>query len=313
MKQKIALVTGGAGFVGSNLCEYLLEKGFKVIATDNLYTGKISNLKDLKKNKNFKFIKKDIRKKIDIKGKIDWIFNFACPASPVWYQRDPIGTMETSVIGSINMLELAKKKKARIMYSSTSEIYGDPIEHPQKETYKGNVNSVGPRACYDEGKRAAESLFMDYHRVYGLDVKIIRIFNTYGPKMSADDGRVVSNFIDQALKNEPLTIYGDGSQTRSFQYISDLIEGIYAMMIKDDFIGPVNLGNPVEFTVAELAEKVLSQTGAKSEIIKKELPKDDPIKRKPDIELAKKMLGWYPKIHLDIGLQKTIEYFKKLK
>lgn len=311
-KKKTALVTGGAGFLGSNLCGYLLNKGFKVIAIDNLYTGKIKNLKEFKENKDFKFLKKDIRKKINVKGKIDWIFNFACPASPIWYQKDPVGTLETSIIGSINMLELAKKHKARIMYSSTSEIYGDPLEHPQKETYKGNVNTLGPRACYDEGKRAGETLFMDYHRIYNLDVKIIRIFNTYGPKMSIEDGRVVSNFIDQALNNKPLTIYGDGSQTRSFQYVSDLIEGIYTMMTKDGFIGPVNLGNPEEFTVIELAQKILKKTKSKSQIIRKELPKDDPTKRKPDIELARKILNWKPKIDLEKGLDKTIEYFRSL-
>lgn len=311
--KKVALITGGAGFLGSHLCDFLLEKNFKVIALDNLYTGNLRNLKHLKNNKDFKFIKKDVRQKIKISGKIDWIFNLACPASPIWYQKDPLGTLETSIMGATNMLNLAKEKKARILQASTSEIYGDPLEHPQKETYKGNVNTLGPRACYDEGKRVAETIFSDHHRIYKTDIKIIRIFNTYGPRMSKEDGRVVSNFIIQALNNEPITMFGDGSQTRSFQYVSDLIEGIYQMMLKDNFVGPVNLGNPGEFTVMELAKKVIEKTNSKSKIILKDLPKDDPTKRKPDIELAKKTLNWEPKINLDSGLEKTIEYFKNMK
>ncbi len=312
-RKKTALVTGGAGFLGSHLCDFLIEKNFRVIALDNLYTGKKENLKHLKGNENFKFIKADIRKKLNLKDRIDWIFNLACPASPIWYQKDPIGTIETSIVGSLNMLDLAKKNKARILQASTSEIYGDPLEHPQKETYKGNVNSIGPRACYDEGKRASETLFMDYKRIHNTDIKIIRIFNTYGPRMAVDDGRVVSNFIDQALKNKPLTIYGDGSQTRSFQYVSDLIEAIYKMMTKENFTGPVNLGNTEEFTVMELAKKVIKQINSKSKITIKELPKDDPVKRKPDISLAKEVLGWEPKVKLDEGLSKTIEYFRNIK
>jgi UDP-glucuronate decarboxylase len=311
--KKVALITGGAGFLGSHLCDFLLEKNFKVIALDNLYTGNLRNIKHLKNNKDFKFIKKDVRQKIKISGKIDWIFNLACPASPIWYQKDPLGTLETSIIGATNMLNLAKEKKARILQASTSEIYGDPLEHPQKETYKGNVNTLGPRACYDEGKRVAETIFSDHHRIYKTDIKIIRIFNTYGPRMSKEDGRVVSNFIIQALNSEPITMFGDGSQTRSFQYVSDLIEGIYQMMLKDNFVGPVNLGNPGEFTVMELAKKVIEKTNSKSKIVLKDLPKDDPTKRKPDIELAKKTLNWEPKINLDSGLEKTIEYFKNMK
>jgi UDP-glucuronate decarboxylase len=311
--KKVALITGGAGFLGSHLCDFLLEKNFKVIALDNLYTGNLRNIKHLKNNKNFKFIKKDVRQKIKIIGKIDWIFNLACPASPIWYQKDPLGTLETSIMGATNMLNLAKEKKARILQASTSEIYGDPLEHPQKETYKGNVNTLGPRACYDEGKRVAETIFSDHHRIYKTDIKIIRIFNTYGPRMSKEDGRVVSNFIIQALNSEPITMFGDGSQTRSFQYVSDLIEGIYQMMLKDNFVGPVNLGNPGEFTVMELAKKVIEKTNSKSKIVLKDLPKDDPTKRKPDIELAKKTLNWEPKINLDSGLEKTIEYFKNMK
>jgi UDP-glucuronate decarboxylase len=311
--KKVALITGGAGFLGSHLCDFLLEKNFKVIALDNLYTGNLRNIKHLKNNKDFKFIKKDVRQKIKISGKIDWIFNLACPASPIWYQKDPLGTLETSIMGATNMLNLAKEKKARILQASTSEIYGDPLEHPQKETYKGNVNTLGPRACYDEGKRVAETIFSDHHRIYKTDIKIIRIFNTYGPRMSKEDGRVVSNFIIQALNSEPITMFGDGSQTRSFQYVSDLIEGIYQMMLKDNFVGPVNLGNPGEFTVMELAKKVIEKTNSKSKIVLKDLPKDDPTKRKPDIELAKKTLNWEPKINLDSGLEKTIEYFKNMK
>ncbi len=311
-RQKTALVTGGAGFVGSHLCDLLLAKDFKVICLDNLLTGSKNNISHLAKNKNFKFIRADIVKEIPVKEKIDWIFNLACPASPIWYQKDPVDTMKASTLGVINVLEFAKKNKARVLQASTSEIYGDPLEHPQKETYHGNVNTLGPRACYDEGKRAAESLFMDHHRQYGLDVKIVRIFNTYGPRMDSNDGRVVSNFIIQALNGKPITIYGDGSQTRSFQYVTDLIDGIYKMMEIDNFIGPVNLGNPNEFTIKELAEKISEKTGSKSQFVYKPLPTDDPTKRKPDIALAKNKLGWEPVVSLDKGLDKTIDYFKKL-
>ncbi|HEY9584379.1 MAG TPA: UDP-glucuronic acid decarboxylase family protein [Candidatus Paceibacterota bacterium] len=310
--QKTVLVTGGAGFVGSHLCDFLLAKQFKVICLDNLLTGSKNNIAHISKNKNFKFIKADIVKSIPVKEKIDWVFNLACPASPVWYQKDPIGTIKANTIGIINVLEFAKKNKARILQASTSEIYGDPLEHPQKETYRGNVNTLGPRACYDEGKRVAESLFMDYHRQYGLDIKIIRIFNTYGPRMDSADGRVVSNFIVQALSGKPITIYGEGSQTRSFQYVTDLIEGIYKMMEKENLIGPVNLGNPKEFTIKALAEIVLAKTKSKSLLVYKPLPTDDPIKRKPDISLAKEKLIWEPKISLDSGLNETIEYFKNI-
>ena len=311
-RQKTALVTGGAGFVGSHLCDLLLAKDFKVICLDNLLTGSKNNISHLAKNKNFKFIRADIVKEIPVKEKIDWIFNLACPASPIWYQKDPVDTMKASTLGVINVLEFAKKNKARVLQASTSEIYGDPLEHPQKETYHGNVNTLGPRACYDEGKRAAETLFMDYRRQYGLDVKIVRIFNTYGPRMDSNDGRVVSNFIIQALNGKPITIYGDGSQTRSFQYVTDLIDGIYKMMEIDNFIGPVNLGNPNEFTIKELAEKISEKTGSKSQFVYKPLPTDDPTKRKPDIALAKNKLGWEPVVSLDKGLDKTIDYFKKL-
>jgi UDP-glucuronate decarboxylase len=311
--KRTALITGGAGFLGSHLCDYLLANNFKVIALDNLYTGSLKNLSHIKDNRNFEFIKKDVRKKIKIDGKIDWIFNFACPASPFWYQKDPLGTLDTNISGSINVLNLAKEKNAMVLQASTSEIYGDPLEHPQREDYKGNVNTIGPRACYDEGKRVAETIFMDYHKTHKTDIKIIRIFNTYGPRMSENDGRVVSNFITQALNNRPITVFGNGSQTRSFQYVSDLIEGIYQMMEKKDFIGPVNLGNPKEFTIVDLAKQIIDKTSSKSQIITKNLPADDPVKRKPDITLAKKKLGWEPKIDLSLGLEKTIEYFKNIK
>ena len=305
---KTILVTGGAGFLGSHICEALLKKGNKIICLDNNYTGAIKNISHLEKDSNFKFIEHDITKPIDIN--CDEIYNFACPASPIHYQKDPVFTLNTSVFGIINMLELARKNNAKILQASTSEIYGDPLEHPQKESYWGNVNTIGIRSCYDEGKRIAETYCMDYQRKYGLNVKIIRIFNTYGPRMARNDGRVVSNFITQALDGKDITIYGDGSQTRSFCYVSDLVEGIIKMMEKENFSGPVNLGNPNEFTVKELAEKVVKMTGTKSKIIYKTLPLDDPKIRCPDIKLAKEKLGWEPKIHLDEGLKKTIEYFK---
>ena len=309
------LVTGGAGFIGSHLCERLLSQGNKVICLDNFLTSSKSNIKHLLKNKNFNLITHDINKpfpegKI---GKIDAIYNLACPASPIWYQRDPIMTLKTNTIGVFNVLELARKNKAKILQASTSEVYGDPKEHPQTENYWGNVNCIGLRSCYDEGKRCAETLFMDYHRRYGLNVKIVRIFNTYGPRMAQDDGRVISNFIVQALKNENLTIYGNGKQTRSFQYIDDLINAIIKMMdAPKNFIGPLNLGNPHEIIIKDLAEKVICLTNSKSRIKFCSLPEDDPTKRRPDISLAKKILNWEPRVSLNDGLMKTINYFKTI-
>lgn len=305
------LVTGGAGFIGSHLCRYLLAKGNNVVCLDNFFTGKAINISDLKKNKKFKVIPHDITKPIRIKGNFDRVYNLACPASPVAYQFDAIKTIKTSTAGVINILEFAKLNNARILQASTSEIYGDPLEHPQKETYRGNVNTLGPRACYDEGKRIAETLFMDYYRKYNLSIRIVRIFNTYGPSMDKNDGRVVSNFIMQALSNQPLTIYGTGKQTRSFCYVSDLVEGLYKMMESNE-VGPVNLGNPGEFTMIELAQKIIYLTKSKSKIEYRELPEDDPTQRKPDINLAKKILKWEPKIKLDEGLKKTINYFQWL-
>lgn len=311
------LVTGGAGFIGSHLCEYLLSKGNKVICVDNLFTGSKENIEHLLDNKNFKFLKHDIIAPLEysdpstgLGNKFDQIYNLACPASPVHYQVDPISTIKTNALGSINTLELAKKHGARILQASTSEVYGDPIEHPQTEKYRGNVNPIGPRACYDEGKRVAETLFFDYHRQHGLEIRVARIFNTYGPKMSKNDGRVVSNFILQALKDDDITIYGNGNQTRSFCYVSDLVEGLYKLMNTENFIGPVNLGNPGEFTILGLANKVIAATNSKSKIVFRPLPEDDPRQRKPDISLAKEILNWEPKINLDDGLKETISYFK---
>ncbi len=307
---KTILVTGGAGFIGSHLCKKLLEKDNYVICVDNLFTGSKNNILGLLKNKNFEFLEHDIIKSFPVDKHIDEIYNLACPASPVHYQYNAIRTIKANTVGVINMLGIAKKHKARFLQASTSEVYGDPIEHPQKETYRGSVSCIGPRACYDEGKRVAETLCFDYHRQHKVDIKIIRIFNTYGENMAKDDGRVVSNFIVQALEGKDLTIYGDGSQTRSFCYVLDLVDGIIKMMEKDNFIGPVNLGNPDEFTVKELAEKVIKLTKTKSKIIYKPLPQDDPKQRKPDITLAKTELGWEPKIKLEEGLNKTIEYFR---
>ncbi|OGI41723.1 MAG: NAD-dependent dehydratase [Candidatus Moranbacteria bacterium RIFOXYD1_FULL_44_9] len=283
-----------------------------MICVDDFSTGRKENIADFLTNQNFKFIERDIAKPLEPGEKIDQIFNFACPASPPRYQKDPIQTMKTSILGSLNMLELARKNNARIMQASTSEVYGDPKVHPQPESYWGNVNPIGVRSCYDEGKRAAETLFFDYQRKYGTDIRVVRIFNTYGPNMDPDDGRVVSNFITQALKNEDLTIYGDGMQTRSFQYIDDLVAGIIKMMDNEkNFLGPVNLGNPDEFTVKELAEKILEMLPeSKSKIVYQDLPQDDPKQRKPDISLAKKELTWEPKIRLEEGLKKTIDYFR---
>ncbi|MDD5043643.1 MAG: SDR family oxidoreductase [Patescibacteria group bacterium] len=302
------LVTGGAGFLGSHLCKYLLDKGEKVICLDNFYTGRKENIEELLANKNFKLIEHNIINPLEMD--VDQIYNLACPASPPQYQKDPLFTLDTCYLGVKNMLELAVKNKARILQASTSEVYGDPLEHPQAETYRGHVNPIGIRSCYDEGKRIGETLCFDYHRRKSVDIRIIRIFNTYGPNMDPQDGRVVSNFITQALRGENLTIYGDGSQTRSFCYVSDLIEGIYRMMNQDEFLGPVNLGNPNEFTVKELADKVLKTVGAKSKIVYQPLPADDPQQRKPDISLAKEKLGWEPKVQLEEGLKKTVEYFR---
>jgi len=307
--QKKILVTGGAGFIGSHLCGKLLEKGHEVICLDNFFTGSKKNIINYLENPYFELIRHDVQKPLLLE--VDEIYNLACPASPPHYQFDPVATTRTSVLGAINMLDIAKKCKAKILQASTSEIYGDPKIHPQPEAYNGNVNTTGPRACYDEGKRCAETLFFDYKRQFDLKIKIARIFNTYGPNMHINDGRVVSNFIVQALKNEDLTIYGDGKQTRSFQYIDDLIEGMILLMNSPDgFVGPVNIGNPNEFTILELAEKIINLIGSKSKIIFKSLPQDDPLQRKPLIDLAKKELNWEPKIQLEDGLLKTIQYFK---
>ncbi len=308
---KRILVTGGAGFIGSHLCEKLVKEGNEVICLDNFFTGKKKNVKKLMDYDNFELIRHDITKEIYLE--IDQIYNLACPASPPHYQYNPIKTAKTSVIGAIHMLGLAKRVHARILQASTSEVYGDPEIHPQPECYRGCVNPIGIRSCYDEGKRMAETLFFDYHREHNTDIKVIRIFNTYGPNMDPNDGRVVSNFIMQALKGEDITVYGDGSQTRSFCYVDDLIEGMYRMMnSKEGFTGPVNLGNPVEYTMLELAEKVIQLTGSKSQIIHMPLPSDDPAQRKPVIDLAQKELGWEPHIMLEDGLQRTIDYFKEI-
>ncbi len=310
---KRILVTGGAGFIGSHLCERLLNEGNEVISLDNYFTGSKSNIRHLLDNKYFEAIRHDITLPFFIE--VDQIYNLACPASPIHYQENGIKTIKTSVMGAINMLGLAKRKNATVLQASTSEIYGDPKIHPQPESYWGNVNTLGPRACYDEGKRCAETLFMNYKEQTNTRIKIVRIFNTYGPNMHPNDGRVVSNFIMQALQNQDITIYGDGGQTRSFQYVDDLIEALIRMMNSpEDFVGPVNLGNPNEFTILELAEKVIKLTGSKSKLIYKPLPQDDPLQRQPDISLAKEKLnGWEPKIQLEEGLLKTIEYFKKFK
>lgn len=309
---KRILITGGAGFIGSHLCERLLKEGNEVLCLDNYFTGSKRNIKHLLDNPYFELIRHDVTAPYFVE--VDQIYNLACPASPVHYQYNPIKTVKTSVMGAINMLGLAKRIKAKILQASTSEVYGDPSIHPQPETYWGNVNPVGIRSCYDEGKRCAETLFTDYHHQNGVRIKIIRIFNTYGPQMHPNDGRVVSNFIVQALRNEEITIYGDGSQTRSFQYVDDLLEGMIRMMQTDDEItGPVNLGNPVEFSIIELAEKVIALTESKSRITYLPLPKDDPIQRKPDISLAGEILdGWNPLVELESGLKLTIEYFDKL-
>ncbi len=310
MKKKI-LVTGGAGFLGSHLCERLLNEGNEVACLDNYFTGQKRNVIHLIDNPYFELIRHDVTMPFFIE--VDEIYNLACPASPIHYQYNPIKTIKTSVSGAINMLGLAKRIKAKVLQASTSEVYGNPEIHPQPESYWGHVNPIGTRACYDEGKRCAESLFVNYHKQNNVRIKIIRIFNTYGPKMHPYDGRVVSNFIVQALKGEDITIYGDGKQTRSFQYVDDLIEGMIKLMnTGEDFTGPVNVGNPVEFTILELAQKVIELTGTKSKIVYQPLPTDDPMQRKPDITLAKKVLNWEPKINLEEGLIKTIEYFKSI-
>ena len=308
MSKKRILVTGGAGFLGSFLCERLIDQGHFVVCCDNFYTGNKDNLSSINNHKNFEIVRHDITFPLFLE--IDQIYNFACPASPVHYQNDPVQTIKTCVNGAINMLGLAKRTKARILQASTSEIYGDPEVHPQNETYKGSVSIDGPRACYDEGKRCAETIFWDYNRQHHVDIRVIRIFNTYGPRMQLNDGRVVSNFIVQALKNIDITIYGDGSQTRSFCHVDDLIKGIILMMNKEKFKGPVNLGNPVEISVRDLAREIISLTKSSSKLIFQELPMDDPKQRCPDISLAKEELGWYPKIKREEGLKKTIDYFK---
>lgn len=309
IKNKI-LITGGAGFIGSHLCEKLLEQGNSVICLDNFFTGNKKNIKHLIGNDNFELLEHDVEEQYFYE--VNQIYNLACPAAPIWYQKDPVKTVRTNILGAINALDLAKKLNCRILQASTSEVYGDPKIHPQTEDYWGNVNPIGPRSCYDEGKRCAETLFSDYYREYKIDTKIVRIFNTYGPKMTQDDGRVVSNFIIQALRGNDITIYGDGSQTRSFCYIDDMVEGLITMMSCKDCSGPINLGNPKEFTIKELAEKVCDLTKSKSKIAYKLLPDDDPRQRQPDISLAKKELNWEPKILLEEGLKKTIEYFKKV-
>ena len=309
MSSKRIVVTGGAGFLGSHLCDRLLSSGDEVICLDNFFTGSKNNVTHLLSNPRFEIIRHDLVHPILLE--VDQIYNFACPASPVHYQYNPVKTVKTSVMGTINMLGLAKRLRARILQASTSEVYGDPKDHPQKESYWGHVNPIGPRSCYDEGKRVAETLMMDYHRQNGVDIRIVRIFNTYGPRMAVEDGRVVSNFIVQALRNQAITIYGDGKQTRSFCYVSDLIEGVWRLMKAEGLTGPVNIGNPNEFTICELAELVVSLTGSRSEIVRRPLPQDDPVQRQPDISLAREKLDWEPKVPLAEGLVPTIEYFEK--
>jgi UDP-glucuronate decarboxylase len=303
------LVTGGAGFIGSHLCERLLEQGHEVICLDNFFTGSKDNIRHLLHHDHFELLRHDLIEPVLVE--VDQIYNLACPASPIHYQYNPVKTIKTNIMGTLNMLGLAKRVKARILQASTSEVYGDPKEHPQSETYWGNVNPIGVRSCYDEGKRAAETLMMDYHRQNGVDIRIVRIFNTYGPRMAENDGRVVSNFIVQALRGKPLTVYGDGSQTRSFCYVDDLVRGMMAMMQCEGFTGPVNLGNPDEFSILEFAKFILKLTESKSQIIFKPLPADDPVQRRPDIRLANDKLKWQPEIKLEEGLKQTIAYFRR--
>ena len=303
------LLTGAAGFLGSHLSKKLIDEGHQIIGLDDLSTGSIKNIESLKSNSNFKFVEHDVRKPYSVE--VDAILNFACPASPISYQKDPVRTIETNFLGMINLLHLANETKAIVIQASTSEIYGDPTQSPQVESYWGNVNPIGIRSCYDEGKRAAETLCFDYKRQHNLDTRVLRIFNTYGPNMSISDGRVVSNFIVQALKNEPITIYGDGNQSRSFCYVSDLVEGIYKLLIKEELVdSPINLGNPNEFTIKQLAEAIIKITNSQSRIINNPLPQDDPKQRRPDISLASKLLNWQPTVQLEEGIRKTVEYFK---
>lgn len=307
--QKRILVTGGAGFLGSHLCDRLIQEGHDVLCLDNFFTGTKRNILHLMQNPNFELIRHDLVFPVFLE--VDEIYNLACPASPIHYQHNPVKTVKTNVLGSIHMLGLAKRVHAKILQASTSEVYGDPVVHPQTESYWGNVNTIGIRSCYDEGKRCAETLFFDYHRQNDVNIRVVRIFNTYGPRMHPNDGRVVSNFIVQALNNQEITVYGDGSQTRSFCYVDDLIDGMVRMMNgNDEFVGPVNLGNPIEFTILELAEKIIHTAGSKSSIVFRPLPQDDPLQRQPDISLAKERLQWDPGTALDEGLQTTIAYFK---
>lgn len=304
---KRILVTGGAGFIGSHLCERLVNEGNEVLCLDNFFTGRKSNIAHLIGNKSFELIRHDVTEPVLLE--VDQIYNLACPASPVHYQYNPVKTIKTNIIGALNMLGLAKRVRARILQASTSEVYGDPKVHPQPETYWGNANPIGPRACYDEGKRCAESLMFSYHKQNGVDIRVVRIFNTYGPRMLENDGRVVSNFIVQALRGDDITVYGDGAQTRSFCYVDDLVDGMIRLMENDTLIGPVNMGNPSEFTVLELASLVKKMTGSLSGIVHKDLPQDDPAQRKPDITLATRELGWTPRVQLEEGLKRTIGYF----
>ncbi|RAI40472.1 UDP-glucuronic acid decarboxylase family protein [Rhodoplanes roseus] len=304
------VVTGGAGFIGSHLCDRLVQKGHAVTCVDNLYTGRFENIRPLLNHRNFRFVEGDVREPLAVDGPVDRIYNLACPASPPHYQRDPIGTVKTCVLGALHALELARSTGARVLQASTSEVYGDPEIHPQPESYRGSVNTTGPRACYDEGKRCAEALFFDYRRMYGVPVKVARIFNTYGPRMLENDGRVISNFVVQALRNRPITLYGDGSQTRSFCYVEDLLNGLELLMESDDAVtGPFNLGNPREVTVKEIARMVLEQTGSRSRLAYHPLPQDDPRRRKPEIAAAAQALGWQPRVPLEDGLRSTIDYF----
>ena len=307
---RTTLITGGAGFLGSHLCDRMIADGHDVLCVDNFYTGSKDNIRHLLGHKRFELLRHDVW--LPLYVEVDRIYNLACPASPVHYQNDPTSTTKTSVLGAINMLGLAKRKRARILQASTSEVYGDPQVHPQREDYWGHVNPIGPRACYDEGKRCAETLFFDYHRQSAVDIRVVRIFNTYGPRMHPNDGRVVSNFIVQALRGEPITLYGDGQQTRSFCYVDDLIEGMVRMMNQTQEIGPMNLGNPAEFTIRELAELVLRLTESKSELVFHPLPADDPVRRQPDIAKARAVLEWEPTVSLHDGLKETIAYFKKV-
>ncbi|HEA68967.1 MAG TPA: SDR family oxidoreductase [Desulfobacterales bacterium] len=310
-KQKRILITGGAGFLGSHLCDLLVAEGNDVICLDNFFTGTKKNIINLLEKSNFELIRHDLVQPIFIE--VDEIYNLACPASPIHYQYNPVKTVKTSVMGAIHMLGLAKRVQAKILQASTSEVYGNPMVHPQKEEYWGNVNTIGPRSCYDEGKRCSETLFFDYHRQNQVNIRVVRIFNTYGPKMHPNDGRVVSNFIVQALTNQDITVFGDGSQTRSFCYVDDMVEGLVRMMkAPDDFTGPVNLGNPMEFSILELAQKIIRITQSKSKIVFNPLPQDDPLQRRPDIGLAKEKLQWQPLIELNEGLRKTVEYFDEI-